>query len=68
MFNEGLSHEKIQKIHRSREQLDKRKVSIQSRDFSTTLNEYIPSASMPWDHARAYHVLKDSNLEQIKMS
>ena len=33
MFNEGLSHEKIQKIHRSREQLDKRKVSIQSRTF-----------------------------------
>ena len=58
MFNEGLSHEKIQKIHRSREQLDKRKVSIQSRGLSTTLNEYIPSASMPWDHARAYHVLK----------
>jgi len=58
MFDYDLSHEKVKQIHQPRERAKAKSPTPKAKGFSTTLSEYVPSESIPWNKKRASHVLK----------
>ncbi len=58
MFENDLSHEKVKEIHQPRNKAKVVEAPRKAKGLSTTLSEYIPSASSPWNKKRVLHVLK----------